>query len=84
MLGIYTKHYNKWYLCDIGRQAWKKDGKNANYLVYAQMLTYDNAFNNYKGLTSFESDYWTNKSIFVLCEPDKIINILGKFERQVL
>ena len=82
VLGIYTKHYNKWYLCDIGRQPWKKGGKNGNYRILAKMLSYDSAFGNYKEITSIDSSIWTNKSIYVLCDPDNIASLFGKFQQE--
>ena len=54
VLGIYTKHYNKWYLCEHGRQPWSKE-KAGNYKVYARMVSHDPTFGNYQAVSPIES-----------------------------
>ena len=46
VLGIYTKHYNKWYLCEHGWQPWSKE-KSGNYKVYTKMVSHDPTFGSY-------------------------------------
>ena len=78
VLGIYTKHYNKWYLCEQGRQPWSKE-KTGNYKVYARMVSYDPSFDNHKAVSPIDSTHWWKKSIYVLCDSKKIEAIVGKF-----
>ena len=54
VLGIYTKHYNKWYLCEHGRQPWSKE-KARNYKVYARMVSHDPTFGNYQAVSPIGS-----------------------------
>ena len=78
VLGIYTKNYNKWYLCEQGRQPWSKE-KTGNYKVYARMVSYDPSFDNHKAVSPIDSTHWSKKSIYVLCDSKKIEAIVGKF-----
>ena len=78
VLWIYTKHYNKWCLCEQGRQPWSKE-KTGNYKVYARMVSYDPSFDNHKAVSPIDSTHWSKKSIYVLCDSKKIEAIVGKF-----
>ena len=82
VLGIYTKHYNKWYLCEHGRQPWSKE-KAGNYKVYARMVSHDPTFGNYKAVSPIESPHWSKKSICVLCDSTMIESVLGEFGPQL-
>jgi hypothetical protein len=41
VLAINNKTYNKWYLCEKGRQAWSKNTGHKKNRVLLQMITYD-------------------------------------------
>ena len=34
VLGIYTKTYNKWFVCEEGKQSWKKGIDKGKYPFY--------------------------------------------------
>ena len=82
VLWIYTKHYNKWCLCEHSRQRWSKE-KAGNYKGYARMVSHDPTFGNYKAVSPIESPHWSKKSICVLCDSTMIESILGEFGPQL-
>jgi len=43
VLALFTKIYNKWYLCEKGRQSWKKDMDKSKFRVLMRMVEFDHS-----------------------------------------
>lgn len=41
MLGIFTKTYDKLYVCDFGKHKWNKDVQEGKYRVLLRMIQFD-------------------------------------------
>ena len=58
-----TKLYNKWYMCERGKQIWKKDMDEGKFRFEARIIRYDHGLWRYGYVNPVDSD-WGAKSIF--------------------
>ena len=57
VLGIYTKSYNKWYMCELGKQKWSMDLGEGEYRVYARMVRFDHGIGRYEHADPIKSEW---------------------------
>ncbi len=76
VLAIYTKSYNKWFLCNDGKQPWKKGIEKGKYHVLMRMIKFDHFIGKYKDSDPSASVKWNAKSIFVLCDASIILDVV--------
>ena len=74
--GIFTKTYNKWYLCNKGQQIWKAGMPVGKFRVMIRMVRYDHAAGRFE-LVSPVSSQWETKTIFVLADANDLKEVLG-------
>jgi len=74
---VSTKTYNRWYLCDKGRQTWKEGMKEGKFRVEARMISFDHGLGKYEYVNPIGSE-WEAKSIFVLADASDIKEVGGK------
>jgi len=48
VLAIYKKSYNKWFLCEHGKQTWKKGMEKGKYRVLLRMVQFDHLMGKLK------------------------------------
>jgi len=41
VLALFTKTYNKWFLCETGKHSWKKDMDKGKFHVLMRMVEFD-------------------------------------------
>jgi len=80
VLGIYTKSYNKWYICELGKQKWYMVyfGGRGEYRVYVRMVRFDHGIGRYEHADPIESE-WETDAICVLIDAAQIDKVLGSF-----
>ena len=76
VLGLFTKTYNKWFLCDIGKQKWQKGMSKGKYCVLLRMIKFDHSMGRYHHLRT-GSVLWEKRSIYVLCDASSIVEVVG-------
>jgi len=76
VLGVFTKTYNKWYLCDKGQQIWRAGMAEGKFRVMVQMVRYDPAAGRYE-LENPLSSQWETKTIYVLADAKDLKEVLG-------
>ena len=77
VLAIYTKSYNKWFLCDHGKQPWEKNMEKGKYRVLLRMMVFDHLMGKYKDCDpSSGFSKWKKKSVFVLCDASLILDVV--------
>ena len=76
VLCVFTKTYNKWMPCDVGEQLWKKGTKKGKYRVLLRMIQYDHLMAKYKHVMPSTFGKWGKKSMFVLCDASKIVDVV--------
>lgn len=77
VLGIYTKSYNKWYLCDKGWQKWDSDLREGAYRLYARMIEYDHGIGCYEDTDPAVTANFDLESIYVLCDANYVVDVQG-------
>ena len=79
VLAVNTKTYNKWYLCDRGRQAWSKTIGHKKVRVLLQMITYDHFKQKWRVCDPSEGTKWAKtESYYVLVDTGDIHEVVGK------
>ena len=79
VLALYTKTYNKWYLCEKGSQAWSKSTGPKKYRVLLQMITYDHFKQKWRVCDPSEGTKWAEtESYYVLVDAEDIHDVVGK------
>ena len=76
VLGLFTKTYNKWFLCDIGRQKWQKGMSKGKYRVLLRMIKFDHSMGRYHHVRT-GSMLWEKTSIYVLYDASSIVEAVG-------
>jgi hypothetical protein len=79
VLGIFTKTYNKWFLCDIGKQKWQKGMPKGKYRVLLRMIKFDHSMGIYQHVRT-GGMLWEKKSIYVLCDASSIAEVVGMLD----
>ena len=74
--GMFTKTYNKWYLCNKGQQIWKAGMPVGKFRVMTRMVRYDHAAGRFE-LVSPVSSQWETKTIFILADANDLKEVLG-------
>ena len=79
LLGVVTKTYNKWYLCEKGKQPWSKNTGNKKYRVLLQMISYDNFKDKWRVCDpSADGTKWKKtESYYVLVDAGDIHDVVG-------
>ncbi len=80
VLTIYTKTYNKWLPCEVGKQIWRKGIARGKYPVLLRMVQYDHLMGKYKHASPLGFSKWSRKSMFVLCDAsaiNEVVQMLG-------
>jgi hypothetical protein len=79
VLGVFTKSYNKWMLCDIGRQAWKEAMDKGKYRVLLRMMRFDHIRGAWEDTDPSLGIKWMqNRSYFVLADASDISEVVEK------
>ena len=80
VLGIYTKTYNKWFLCEHGKQVWKKGIRQGKYRVLLRMIQFDHSMGKWKDINLKEQrNKWVeNGTYYILCDASHIIDVVEK------
>ena len=68
VVAINTKTYNKWFVCEVGRQSWSPDIQHGKYRVLVRMIQFDHSMEKWKDCMPFEITKWTKKRFYVLCD----------------
>ena len=76
MLSIYTKTYNKWYLCQHQKQNWKKGMKKGGFRVLVRMIKFDHCVGKYKDVDPCDSMKWGRESIYAICDASRIVRVV--------
>ena len=76
VLAIYTKTYNKWFLCEEGKQVWKKGMAKGKFRVLARMIGFDHSMGGYHDVDVANSLKWGKKSVYVICDACKIVDVV--------
>ena len=71
------KAYNKWYICEKGKQIWIKGMVKGKFRFQARMIHIDPATGSYNYVDPVQSD-WEVKHIFVLVDGSDIEAAKGK------
>ena len=77
VLAVYTKTYNKWYLCEKGEQRWNPAIKKGTFRVLVRMILFDHSNGKFKDVKPAESMKWGKRSVFVLADASSIKDVLG-------
>ena len=80
VLALFTKTYNKWFLCKTRKQSWKKDMNKGKFRVLMRMVEFDHSMGKYYDVKPSSSVQWGNKCIYVLCDAhviDHVVQQLG-------
>ena len=78
VLAVYTKTYNKWYLCEKGEQRWNPAIKKGTFRVLVRMILFDHSNGKFKDVKPAESMKWGKRSVFVLADASSIKDVLGE------
>ena len=78
VLGMYTKSYNKWWVSNETKVAWKVGMAKDKHRVYMQMIKFDHSVGKFKDLKPKMSFKWGEKSIFLLCDAVDIVDVVQK------
>ena len=78
VLGMYTKTYNKWFVSEQTKQAWKKGMETGKVRVFMRMIVYDHSVGKFKDVKPQDSVKWGKRSIFVLCDAGHIVDVVEK------
>ena len=73
---VATKTYGKWYLCEEGKQIWKKGMDEGVFRFEARMVRYDHGLGKYEYANPIDSDR-DIQSIFVLADGGNIHAVKG-------
>jgi hypothetical protein len=76
VLGLFTKTYNKWFLCDSGKQKWQKGMSKGKYRVLMRMIKFDHSMGRYHHVRT-GGMLWEKKSIYVLCDASSLVEVVG-------
>ena len=76
VLALFTKTYNKWFLCETGKQSWKKDMDKGKFRVLMRMVEFDHSMGKYYDVKPSSSVQWENKCIYVLCDANAINHVV--------
>ena len=77
MLGIYTKLYDKWYMCELGKQKWSMIFfGGGEYRVYTRMVRFDHRIGRYEHADPIKSE-WETYAIYVSIDAAQIDKALG-------
>ena len=60
---VATKTYNMWYMCEKGKQNWKRNIEDNNFRFEARMISYYHAVGKYVYVNLIDSE-WDVISIF--------------------
>ena len=69
--------HNRWYICEKGKQTWKRGIKEGKFRFEARMIRYDHGVGGYEYVSPVESE-WEAKSIFVLADASDIKEVGGR------
>ena len=75
---LYTKTYNKWYLCEKGKQRWNAGIKKGKFRALVRMIQFDHSNGKFKDVKPAESMKWGKKTVFVLSDASSINDVLGE------
>ena len=79
VLGVFTKSYNKWMLCDIGRQAWNEGMNKGKYRVLLRMIRFDHIRGAWEDNDPSLRIKWKQmRSYFVLADASDISDVVEK------
>ena len=80
VLGIYTKSYNKWHMCELGKQKWSMYCFfwGGEYRVYARMVRFDHGIGRYEHADPIKSE-WETDDIYVSIDAAQIDKALGSW-----
>ena len=73
---VYTKTYNKWMPCDVGKQLWTKGMNAGKFRVLLRMIKYDNLMGKYRHEFPTEMGKWGKRSMYVLCDASQIVDVV--------
>ena len=76
VLALFTKTYNKWFLCDEGKQSWKDKMGKGKFRVLMRMVEFDHSLGKYYDVKPSSSMKWGKKSIYVLCDASAIKSVI--------
>ena len=76
VLALFTKSYNKWYLCEKGKQSWKKDMEKGKFRVLMRMVEFDHSMGKYYDVKPSSSAQWETKCIYVVCDANAINHVV--------
>ena len=74
---VSSKAYNKWYMCEKGKQIWRKGMVKGKFRFQARMIHIDHASGRYNYVDPVQS-HWEVKHIFVLADGSDIAAERGK------
>ena len=74
---VSSKAYNKWYMCEKGKQIWRKGMVKGKFRFQARMIHIDPATGRYNYVDPVQS-HWEVKHIFVLADGSDIAAERGK------
>ena len=77
VMSVATKTYNRWYMCEKGKQTWKRGIKEGKFRFEARMIRYDHGVGMYEYVSPIDSE-WEAKSIFVLADASDIKEVGGR------
>ena len=77
VMSVATKTYNRWYMCEKGKQTWKRGIKEGKFRFEARMIRYDHGVGMYECVSPIDSE-WEAKSIFVLADASDIKEVGGR------
>ena len=79
VLAVDTKMYNKWYLCETGRQTWSRTIGHKKYQVLLEMISSDHFRQKWRICDPSECTKWTRtESYYVLVDAGDIDDVVGK------
>jgi hypothetical protein len=77
VVAIYTKTFNKLFVCEVGRQSWSPDIQHGKYRVLVEMIQFDHSMGKWNDCMSFDIIKWTKKSVYVLCDAADVREVVG-------
>ena len=77
-LGVYTKTYNKLFVSNRTKVAWKVGIAKDKVFVYIRIIQFDHSVGKFKDVKPKLSLKWGKRSIYVLCDAADIVDIVQK------
>ena len=74
---VSTKTHNRWYMCEKGRQTWKRGIKEGKFILEARIIIYDHGVGKYEYVNPIDSE-WESRCIFVLADASNIKEVGGE------